>query len=106
MLPTLAFPVTLKIPLTLLILPAVKLAVMTLFTAPILPTLALPVMFAVPAMFAPVDAITSTLAVPPTLALTLPFVTGMLTLLVPLIIVVPALGAPQLNEPLPFVCRN
>ena len=43
MLPTLALPVTFRIPLTELILPKVPLAVMTEFVAPILPTLALPV---------------------------------------------------------------
>ena len=58
----------------------------TPFVAPMLPTFALPLAFNVPVILAPVAVTTNTLAVPPTLVLTLPPELGMLTLLLPFVI--------------------
>jgi len=59
----------------------------------------------VPATFAPVAVTTNTFGVPPTLTLTLPFDTGMSTLLVPFAMPdVPTVAKDK--PPLPFVCKN
>ena len=57
-----------------------------------LPALALPVAFRVPDTLTPVPVTTSTLALPFTDVLTLPFETGILTFEVPLAILVPVAG--------------
>ena len=70
---------------------------------PKLPTLALPLELNVPNTLAPVVVTTNTFATPPTLVLTLPLDTGILTLLVPFKIVLVDGGATHVNPPEPFV---
>ena len=108
MLPIFALPVTLKIPLTLLMLPAVIFAVNTPLAVPMLPIFALPVMFAVPATFAPVDVIISTLAVPPTPAVIFPLgaATTLLDPFAKLVGIAPEPLLVQLRTPEPSVINT
>ena len=75
--------------------------------APKLSTLALPVTDSVPVMFAPVPVITNMFALPTALILTLPFIAGIFTLLLPLLILLvdPLVTVDQVNTPDPLVCR-
>ena len=75
------------------------------FPTLMLPAVKLPVTFAVPLMFAPVPVTTNTLVLPDALILTFPLELGILTLLLPLLML-DVLIPTQLNPPEPFVCNT
>ena len=65
----------------------------------------LPLISVVPATLIPVPVTVTILALPPTDSVIFPFITGIFTLLVPLLIPVPVGIAAHVSVPEPFVCK-
>jgi len=108
-LPKLALPEVI-LPVAINVLAEITLTLLTLPPEPLvvkLPTVVLPVTFNVPVMFAPVPVITNMFALPTALILTFPLLDGMLTLLLPLLILLvdPLATVDQDSIPEPSVCK-